>query len=283
MKIHFLKTIWSDIIILQDGDATALVDTGFAEQFPMIQEYLQSMGISTISFILLTHFHRDHYGSIPALVENFSVEKVYLKEYSGLDCTTAWGTQADDAYRQEELKKYHAMQKLIQEKSTLIQVEGLTSIPFGKYTLQLFSTANSIRQIYEDSTHPETFQKIAFSENQNSLAVFLKADGKTVFLGGDLLDLPASHPLADRVCYQIAQQIGEQIDLYKVPHHATFNTGLPETLSIFRPRTAVITNEEAYLTTGSDALTRLKTASPDIRILLTEKEHVVLSIPEDLN
>lgn len=35
MKLHFLKTVWSDIIILQDGDKIAFVDTGMEDQFPI--------------------------------------------------------------------------------------------------------------------------------------------------------------------------------------------------------------------------------------------------------
>lgn len=283
MKLHFLKTKWSDIILLQEGTEFAMVDTGFDEQFPMIRDYLQELGVTALSFILLTHFHRDHYGSIPALLDTFPVKTVYLKEYSGLDCTTAWGTAADDAYRQSEMQKYLAMQELIRQKSTLVQVEEISEIPFGNTVLQLYSAQNSIRQIYEDASHPETYHKIAFSENQNSMAVFMKADGKTIFLGGDLLDHPSTHPLADYVNYRIACKIGEPIDLYKVPHHATYNTGLPKTLAIYRPKVAVITNENDYVTNSSDALTNLRNANPDVRILLTEKESVVLSIPEDLN
>lgn len=282
MKIHFLKTIWSDCIVLQEGGCTALIDTGFAEDFPMISEYLHQLGISEIAFILLTHFHRDHYGNIPALLDTFHVKKVYLKAYSGLDSTTAWGTPADDAYRQSEMQKYLEMQQLIRWKSHLIQVEEVSSIPFGPCELHLYSSENSIQRIYDDASRPETFHKIAFSENQNSLAVFFKAYGKTIFLGGDILDQPSSHPVANFVNHQIAEQIHEEIDLYKVPHHATYNTGTPETLAIYKPKTAVITNESVYVSENSDALLHLKQANPNVRILLTETQPVVLSVPEDI-
>lgn len=280
MKLHFLKTVWSDIILLEHEGTFAMVDTGFAEQFPQIQEYLDSLGVTRLSFILLTHFHRDHYGSIPKLLETYSVEKVYLKEYSGLDSTTAWGTAADDTYRSQQKQAYLSIQECIRKHSTLVQLEGLDHIFFGPYKLRLFFTANTIRSIYQDETHPETYQKISFSENQNSLGIFMQVDGINVFLGGDLLDLPSSHPLADRVVYQIARELGMPMDVYKVPHHATHNTGRPETLEILRPKLAIITNEEAYLTSNSDALQNLRNANPEVKILLTEKETVVLSLPE---
>lgn len=276
MKLHFLKTEWSDMIILQDGSYTALVDTGFEEQYDQLSGYLRSLGVTEIDFILLTHFHRDHYGNIPRLIEDFDVEKVYMKEYSGLDSTTAWGTEADDAYRRSEMDKYNAMATLISEKSVLIPVEQVSVITFGDHELKLFSTENSIREIYEDASHPETYHKISFGENQNSLAVFFKADGKNIFLGGDIMDAPSTHPNADHVCCRIARSIGERIDIYKAPHHGTVCTACTNALEIFKPRIAVITNGDAYLRENSDVYVKLKAACPDVRILLTENEDIVI-------
>lgn len=276
MKLHFLKTKWSDIIILESNGEAALVDTGFDEQYDMLSEYLHKLGIRRLSFILLTHFHRDHYGNIPALVENFVVEKVYMKEYSGLDCTTAWGTEADDAYRQSETEKFNEMVGKISEKSKLIFVENISSIPFGKYELKLFSAENSVRKIYEDKSFSDTYHRIAFSENQNSLAVFIKADGKNIFLGGDIMDISSPHPKANHVCCRIARSIGEQIDFYKAPHHGTVHTACEEALKILRPRKAIITNEDAYLRENSDVYDNLRKANPEVEILLTENENIVI-------
>ena len=108
--------MWSDIIILQGEKETAFIDTGTADQFPMIRSCLDALGVQELSFILLTHFHRDHYGCIPALLDHYRVGKVYLKEYSGLDCTTAWGSPADDAYRASESSTFHAMGTCAAEK-----------------------------------------------------------------------------------------------------------------------------------------------------------------------
>ena len=276
MKFHFLKTKWSDIIILESGREVALIDTGFDEQYDQLSKYLHSLGISRISFILLTHFHRDHYGNILGLVENFNVEKVYMKQYSGLDCTTAWGTEADDGYRQSETEKYESMLKVINEKSKLVFAENTSTIAFGKYELQLLSSENSIREIYEDRSCPDTYHRIAFSENQNSLAVYIKADGKNIFLGGDIMDILSTHPKADHVCCRIARGIGEQIDIYKAPHHGTVHTACEKALEIFRPRTAIITNEDAYLREHSDVYENLKKANPGVKILLTENEDIVI-------
>ncbi len=278
MRIHFLKTMWSDIIILQGEKETALIDTGMSDQFPMIQAYLDGLGIRDISFILLTHFHRDHYGSIPALLDRYPVGCVYLKEYSGLDCTTAWGTPADDAYRNSEEQTFRAIWGHTQQKSRAVPCENLKKIDFEDHEMQLFSVSNSMRTIYEDVTHPETWHQYAFSENQNSLAAFMKINGAKIFFGGDLHDIPSTHPLADRVNYQIAREIGEEIDLYKAPHHGTRATGLLETLQIYRPRNVVITNGLKYMPPDSEIFQNLRIVRPDANIYLTENQHVIFSV-----
>ncbi len=278
MKIHFLKTMWSDIIILQGEKEAALIDTGMADQFPMIQSYLDGLGIRDISFILLTHFHRDHYGCIPALLVSYPVGCVYLKEYSGLDCTTAWGTPADDAYRESEKNTFRAIWKKTRRQSRAVPCESLTEIDFEGHELRLFSVSDSMRTIYEDSAYPETFHRYAFGENQNSLAALLRVNGANIFLGGDVLDIPSAHPLADRVNYRIAREIGEEIDLYKAPHHGTRGTGLPETMRIYRPRNVVITNGLKYLPPDSEIFQNLKAVHPDAKIYLTENRHVVFSV-----
>ena len=112
MELHFLKITWGDIIILKSDDEVALVDTGYDGNFNEISDYLDKLNVKKISFILLTHFHRDHYGSIAQIVKKYDVEKVYFKDYSGLDKTTAWGTIADDNYRNNEMKKCLEIKKI---------------------------------------------------------------------------------------------------------------------------------------------------------------------------
>lgn len=278
MKIHFLKTVWSDIIILQEGKHFALIDTGMAEQFPQIRTFLNGQGAVSLDFILLTHFHRDHYGAIPALLETYPVGKVILKEYSGLDRSTAWGTDADDAYRKEEMEKYHAMQALAHEKSKLLHAEELSEIFFCGTRLQLFNTGNSIRTIFNDAAYPETYHRYAFSENQNSLAIWMEADGVSVFFGGDIQDAPSAHPLANYMNTRIAGKIGKHADIYKAPHHGTPHTGTPDAVRVYQPDLVIVTNGTEYLHQYSDLLPIMEANAPQAQIVLTEDSDVTVAL-----
>lgn len=277
MKLHFLKTRWSDMIVLESHEKYALVDTGFEDQWEELSAYLNKLGVSEIDFILLTHFHRDHYGNIVNLIKNYKVGRVYFKEYGGHDVCTAWGAPADDEYRQSERDRWAAMRDDIVKYSECCMVEGLDGIDFDGYRLKLYLTENYVQKIYDDEAYPETYHKIVFGENQNSLGVFFEADGKTVFLGGDLMDTESSHPLANYATTQIARMIGREIDLYKAPHHGTVHTATEETLSIFRPKHAVITNAMEYLV-NYDSIENLKKVNPEVDIRITDEADVVIDL-----
>lgn len=283
MELHFLKITWGDIIILKSDDEVAIIDTGYDGHFDEISNYLDKLGVKRIEFVLLTHFHRDHYGSISKIVKRYNVEKVYFKDYSGLDKTTAWGTIADDNYRNDEMKKCLEIKKAIIENSTLMHVENIKTIKFGDTELELYSNDNSIKKIYEDNNYKDSYHKILFSENQNSLAVFMKVNGINIFLGGDIFDREAIHPRANYVNYQIASSIKEEIDIYKVPHHGTVNCNSDKTLNIYKPKIAVITNEDEYLKNNSTIYDDLKSVNKDVKILLTEKHNIVIKISNDGN
>ena len=283
MELHFLKITWGDIIILKSDDEVALVDTGYDGNFNEISDYLDKLNVKKISFILLTHFHRDHYGSIAQIVKKYDVEKVYFKDYSGLDKTTAWGTIADDNYRNNEMKKCLEIKKIILENSNLIQTENIKTIKFGDTELELYNNDNSNKKIYEDDNYKDSYHKILFSENQNSLAIFMKVNGINVFLGGDIFDREAIHPKANYVNYQIASSIKEKIDIYKVPHHGTINCNSDKALEIYKPKIAVITNEDEYLKNNSTIYDDLKRANKDVKILLTEKHNIVIKISDNGN
>lgn len=281
MELHFLKTTWSDIIILKNENDVAMIDTGFEKQFEDIRRYLDKMKIKKISFILLTHFHRDHYGNISNIVKNYDVDKVYFKDYSALDKITATGTLADDEYRLKELNKCTIMKNIIKENSELIELENINLIKFGKYELELYNTSNSIKDIYYDNNYDKSYHKIIFNENQNSLAVFLIVNGVNVFLGGDIWDQKSVHPKSSYVNYQIASSINKQIYIYKVPHHGTVYCNSEKSLNIYKPKIAIITNGEEYLKKESTIYQDLKQANKNVKILLTEKHNVIINISKD--
>ena len=281
MKIHFLNITWGDCIVLQDGDRFGMIDTGYERNFEQISAYLDKLGVQKLSFILLSHFHTDHYGSMKQIVEHYPVEKVYLKEYSALDKSTAGGKVADDTYRNEETAKWNDIKAAIDAHSCYVRVEETDTIDFGGTQIRLFRNENIVRKVYEDSSVAESYHTITLQENHNSLAAFMTVNGVNVLFGGDIVDGPTIHPMSSYGNYQIASALGQELDIYKVPHHGTRFCNEEKTLEIYKPKLAVITNGEEYLQNSSTICEDLRKANPDVRILLTEKSDVVLTITDD--
>ena len=280
MELHFLKICWGDCIILKSGDEAAMIDTGHEADFSQIRDCLNRLGVAKLRFVLVSHFHPDHYGSLEQIVTHFEVERVYLKEYSGLDYKTAGGKIADDDYRRGEMEAYRRIRKTVEARSTLSRVEDTDEILFGGYPIKLYNAENLLRSIYEDEAYPRYYRRERFSENQNCLAAFMRVGDVNVFFGGDVRDEEWHHPLANRTNTQIAQRIGEPIDIYKVPHHGTNRCNTDEALAIYRPRIAVITNSREFVETSSTILQDLKRANEDVTVLLTDERDVVIRISD---
>ena len=48
--------------------------------------YLKSLSITKLEWVLLTHLHADHYGGVSELVkQGYTINKFYIKDYSGYD------------------------------------------------------------------------------------------------------------------------------------------------------------------------------------------------------
>ena len=103
VKIHFLNTIWSDAIILENNNHYAFIDTASDFYYPMIKNHLKQHNIKDIDFILLTHFHSDHYGNVSSLIKDYNVKTLYMKRYYGVEGSTGSGAESDEEFLENEL------------------------------------------------------------------------------------------------------------------------------------------------------------------------------------
>lgn len=80
---YFYKTQnEADCILIKQGNANVLIDTGEKADAEGIVAFLKDKNIKTIQFLILTHSDQDHIGGAGAIIENFKVEKVIKPYYS---------------------------------------------------------------------------------------------------------------------------------------------------------------------------------------------------------
>lgn len=79
IKVHFIDVGQADSIFIQLSDGkTILMDGGNRGDAEVIDKYLQSLNIKTIDYLLATHPHEDHIGSLPEIVKNYEIGSVYM-------------------------------------------------------------------------------------------------------------------------------------------------------------------------------------------------------------
>lgn len=67
----------STLIQLPDGK-TILIDAGEVEYGRTVSDYIESLGIKKLDYVIATHPHSDHIGGLPDVISQFDVGAVYM-------------------------------------------------------------------------------------------------------------------------------------------------------------------------------------------------------------
>lgn len=271
-KIHFLRACWNDCMVVESNGLFGIIDTGFDDGINLIAPYLESIGCDKLEFILITHFHHDHYGSLGDLLRKYPVGTVYMKRYSGLDITTGGGEPATDEYRRTEMANCDALCALAEEVSKLVVInENVKQVKMGDFCFDLYGTWEAVKELYENPDSPY-YHEIHFGENTNSVALFADVNGTTIYLGGDAGNESNPYEKFNKQNDQYARAINRPIDLYKVPHHCCGNCLGEDAMRIFKPRYAVATNwTDSVNGVFSANRDKLMAANPDLVLLCSDR------------
>lgn len=291
LKIHFLNTIWSDAIILENEGHFAFVDTGSSFYYPMIEKHISEYKINNIDFILLTHFHNDHYGNAANIIANYPVKKLYLKRYYGLDGTTSSGYSSNEEYILNEFKKYNEILTVCKQNHTeVIFIDELgkeeLELDFAGIVLELYDIKNRLYELYSNKDSEFYMQK-RFNENFNSIGIFIKHNGFNIFLGADLTCSKTDIKELKDLSYKMLETIYEKhkinnIDIYKSCHHGGTGTNPAKLCDLMKCKYAVITNTARWLDTY-DTFNFLKDANPDVKILVTDYQKYLFKVGSQID
>ncbi|MFW6016034.1 MAG: ComEC/Rec2 family competence protein [bacterium] len=78
LSIHFLDVGQADCILIKSGNESMLVDAGNRADDEYIYSYLKDQNINELKFLVGTHPHEDHIGSMSMVLENFEVGQILM-------------------------------------------------------------------------------------------------------------------------------------------------------------------------------------------------------------
>lgn len=81
LSVHFIDVGQADcsLIVLPDG-RYMLIDAGNNGDGDLISEYLNNLNITKIDYLVATHPHEDHIGSIDTVIQSFTIGKLYMPD-----------------------------------------------------------------------------------------------------------------------------------------------------------------------------------------------------------
>ena len=285
-KIHFLNTIWSDCILIESNNHFALIDSGSDFYYPMIKKYLNELNIKELDFLILTHFHNDHYGCILDLLDDFKFKDTYLRPYSGHDGTNGNGTKANDDYRKQEMETYSKIENKCKKLSNFHVIDdSIEHIDFYDFHFDILSRQENTKRIFYDETR-DLYRINKLSENYESIALFTMINNIAVYLAADITDcdnpdyLDIDHLNRKAVEWIYDKYHIDKIDIYKVSHHGVHDSNSKETMELIRPDIAIITNTDRWLR-NFPTVSYLVDSNKDIIILRTDWQKQIFTFNED--
>ncbi|WP_066715495.1 ComEC/Rec2 family competence protein [Clostridium sp. Marseille-P299] len=101
LKVHFIDVGQADCILIESSNQYMLVDAGNNADEELIISYLNNLGIKRLEYVIGTHPHEDHIGSLDAVIRNYEIGKVILPEK---EHTTKTFENVLDAIEEKNLK-----------------------------------------------------------------------------------------------------------------------------------------------------------------------------------
>jgi len=201
LKVHFLDVGQGDSILIKlPNGKNMLVDAGKNESASTIINYLKNEGVKKLDYLVGTHPHEDHIGSLDTVIENFEISEILMPK----------ATNNTQTYR---------------DVLTAIKKKGL-QVTTAKAGVDIINDVDlSIKILAPCGKDYESL-------NNFSAVIKIKYGDVAFLLMGDAEELSEKEILAS------GADVNAQV--LKVGHHGSQSSTSPEFLKAVNPKYAVI-------------------------------------------
>jgi competence protein ComEC len=219
------------LITLPDG-RHVLIDVAEGGDAPgTMLAQLRKAGVEQLALVVISHFHRDHYGQLPELLASeIKVEKVALNapDKRAADSEKPWGCDWWHVQQMLELLRKHNVPYITPAAGDrLLEVKLPDGTAAGVDVISLY----------------DGFNTPLGQTDVNDTSIILRLfHGKTrALFTGDL-----NHPMG---AYLAESELDLRADLLKVPHHGTEGAAPNSFFNRVRPRAALVPSPKKLWTT----------------------------------
>lgn len=203
LKVHFLNVGQGDCILIEQGKHYMLIDAGKESDEKKIANYLKDVGIEKFDYVVGTHAHDDHIGSLDYIVKNYEVDTVFMP-----------------FVKNTEDKDYNNLLKACDEKDLMITtIKKGEEFKFGNAYCKVLAPANSD---YKEINDYSIVIKMTFGD----ISFLLTGDAQVVSEGE-----------------MVSSDENLKSDVLKVGHHGIPTSSSEGFLEKVMPRYAVISVE----------------------------------------
>jgi len=202
-------------LFISPGGKSLLVDCGKTGHGARIKSIMQKSGISQIDFFVNTHYHEDHFGGVPSLVNGgTTISSVYDRGDKDFLPPSKLNEPAYKDY--ENLVGHNAKHLMRGETIPLDPSMAVTCIASGGVVLG------------EENPVP------GVDENDMSIGLLIQFGAFRYFIGGDMANT-TEKKIADR-------DLVTDVDVYHTDHHGSETSSLPAMMQDLRPNVIIISN-----------------------------------------
>ena len=237
MEVFILNEGKADAIILTTKNHTVMIDTGEDKDGKKIVNYLSEHSITTIDYLIITHFHKDHVGGAEKIIKKLDVKEIIIPDYG------------KDSKQYEKFliaaNKARVKRNILKEKIEFA-LDGVTFTIYPSrqeyhYFSNEYKEDENDDQDYEDNNdgndsdeENDRYDDIV-NENNYSLVTKVSHGNHNFLFTGDAQSKRLKELLATGDITNV------KYDFLKVPEHGRYNKRSTDFIHSIKPKYAVIT------------------------------------------